>query len=166
VTSRGIVRDGEHEWRSLDEVHKECLRCGLRLFFYEGGVYGPRSWVTYDHFGATIQTRILPQRAGTFGACMPRPQAEWVLIEYTGNPDKWPGCERIMHKPLGAAGHLLDPGVVPTPMCEKELQWFELGPPRTHVGWNWCAVCLPIPRRRAPALPAPAHRGKKFGRGF
>lgn len=158
MNSRAVVREGEHEWRSLDEEHKECLRCGLRLFMYAGGVYGPRGWITYDHFGATIQTRILPQRAGTFGNCNPRPQADWVLIEYTGNPDRFPGCERIMHKPLGAAGHLLDEGVIPSPMCAKDVQWFELGPSREHVGWNWCATCFATPRARPRQLPAPERK--------
>jgi hypothetical protein len=71
---------------------------------------------------------------------------ELVVIDYTGDPDFHPGCERFMHRVRDAAdpasSALAAPAAAPTACGFPAVAW-ELGPARIHVGWTWCLECFP-----------------------
>lgn len=168
----GIVstREREHEWIEYDEHHKGCLHCGLRLF-WTPGAYGQRGWVTMTYSGVPAPF-MLTSGGSSFGDCHPPPEppiAETVLIEYTGDPDRHPYCERYMHRlPGGRSSSLVNVSTL-RPVCGWACEWWELGPARDHVGWTWCGDCfygrgprardrpealkgrLPLPARARPA---------------
>jgi hypothetical protein len=174
-------RKREHTWREYDEHHRACDVCGLRLFWTRGTAYGQRGWVLMTHTGI-VSPHLLGDGGGDFGWCEPPedpPIAETVLIEYTGDPDVHPGCERFMHRvrgmPRDGAAALLDLRTI-RPACGWRCEWWELGPARDHVGWTWCFECwsrgstrhvrisqvrpeLPPPRPRE-LEPAPRNRLK------
>ena len=137
--------NADHIWKEYDEHHRACLRCGLRLFWTQGTAYGQRGWVLLTYNGITSPP-LLSATAGNFGACTPPPAppiAETVIIEYTGDPDRHPSCERFMHRlPGGSSAALLDVRAGVDPVCGWICQWWELGPARDHVGWTWCGDCF------------------------
>lgn len=130
-----------HEWREYDEHHRACDRCGLRVFWGKGNY---RGWVLMDWRGVPSPPLLGSRGGGDFGACVPAPHGIPVLIEYTGDPDVHPGCERIMHRApeASSSGALLDVASL-RPLCGWRCQWWELGPSRQWHGWNWCADCFP-----------------------
>jgi len=139
------LNDG-HEWQEYDPFHRACVRCGLRLFMAhrDGRVKG---WQTVDWRGVPGPLMIAA-RGGGWGQCSPPPAPpipEPVIIEYTGDPDQHPGCERIMHAAGGLSGSA--GGLVAvtglTPACGVLPSWWELGPARAWHGWNWCPECFP-----------------------
>jgi hypothetical protein len=149
-----------HDWLEYDETHRACRRCGLRLF-WTPGAYGQRGWLLVDYNGVT-QGLMLASRGGGFGECSPpmRPErpmpAETVIIEYTGDPDRHPSCERYMHKlPRHGPEALMDLRTL-LPVCRWQAVWWEIGPARDHVGWTWCGDCFPGkgPPRGPPLPPA------------
>lgn len=145
----------DHDWLDYDEHHKACRRCGLRLFFTAKGTnYGQVGWVLVTHGGVTAPN-LLGSGAGKWGRCDPPPKppvAETVLIDYTGDPDIHPGCERYMHRLPPAAAALLDLKAL-TPVCGYRAEWWELGPARDHAGWTWCLDCWGRGKRRPVELP-------------
>jgi len=177
VTGLASTRELDHDWIEYDETHKACTRCGLRLF-WTAGAYGHRGWITMTHFG--VPSPHMLTSGGGFGACTPPkdpPIAETVLIEYTGDPDVHPYCERYMHRlPGGSSRALVDLRTL-RPVCGWSCEWWELGPARDHVGWTFCGDCFAgrgpardvrqfHPERaalppRARALPAPKPRQLK-----
>jgi hypothetical protein len=134
-----------HEWQEYDPFHKACTRCGLRVFMrhQDGRV---RGWQTVDWRGMPGPL-MLAARGEPGGACTPPPAPpipEPVIIEYTGDPDQHPGCERVMHVAggLGSAAGLVSVTSL-VPACGVLPLWWELGPARQWHGWNWCATCFP-----------------------
>lgn len=134
----------EHHWREYDEHHRACDRCGLRVFRrkHQNGELA-REWVMMDWRGVPSPP-LLGSSGGGFGSCKLPPKGFPVLIEYTGDPDVYPGCERIMHRAPEASSSsaLLDLGSL-RPVCGWRCQFWELGPSREWHGWNWCADCYP-----------------------
>jgi hypothetical protein len=167
----------EHQWIVYDENHRGCPRCGLRLSFHR------ERWTLINYFGQPT-SHLLGDGRGAFGSCTPPRQTSdlLVLIDYTGDPDVHPGCERFMHRikeetlpadPRAAGGAALVQLGAVVPACSFRPTWWELGPPRKHQGWTWCADCFPLesikghrsdrahsgPRLESaqrPALPPPA----------
>lgn len=69
---------------------------------------------------------------------------ELVVIDYTGDPDRHPGCERFMHRIRDAAdGHRATVVEAAPTACGYPAVAWELGPARLHVGWTWCLDCFP-----------------------
>lgn len=145
----------EHEWIEHDRDHRECRRCGTRLLWQNG-----KGWLGYDRNGVWTSPRI--------GGCSGRPEAfgDLVLIDYTGNPDVYPGCERFMHQLKHADPALARAGAAQVARCGYAPEFWEIGTIRDHVGWTFCLACFgvgrtrPIVKTRAPshvALP-PAPR--------
>lgn len=145
----------EHQWLEYDETHRGCPRCGLRVFLSPNG----RGWVLVNYYGVPT-SNLLADVTGGFGSCSPPPIGSElvVLIDYTGDPDLTPGCERFMHRipdahvPSGGSGAggsavVLLGSVLP--VCGYRPVWWELGPPRKHIGWTWCADCFPQERIKA-----------------
>lgn len=66
-----------------------------------------------------------------------------VLIEHTGDPARYPSCERVMHEPapVVATCEIALPGT-PT-ACGVTLEFCSLDEPREQTGWNWCPACFP-----------------------
>jgi len=129
-----LVRQGAHLWNVLDDEHRECVRCGLRLF-----KHARRGWVLVDFFGKPNDVALLGSGAGgdAWGVCnarRPPSPEDVVLIEYTGDPDVHPGCERRMHALVGSGGDA-------RPACGVPLTFWEVGPLRAHPGWTWCPSC-------------------------
>ena len=145
----------DHDWLDYDETHKACLRCGLRLFWSKGTAYGQRGWVLVDFNGVT-SPNLLGTGSGKFGRCTPperTPVVETVLIDYTGDPEIHPSCERYMHRlPPAPKDALLDVKTL-VPVCGYRAEWWELGPSRDHVGWSWCLDCWGRGKPRAVDLP-------------
>ena len=58
-----------------------------------------RGWVLVNYWGVPT-SNLLADVAGGFGSCTPPPIGSElvVLIDYTGDPDLSPGCERFMHR--------------------------------------------------------------------
>jgi len=131
-----------HTWRIYDPNHRACERCGLRLFYTTVGAVGfgrGSGWLMLDFAGRPS----LPMLGGRNGLaeCTPPAAGEPVFIAYSGNPEIWPGCERVMHRhPEGAA--LLDLGAL-VPSCGLRCAFWELGPARHSLGWTWCQDCYP-----------------------
>jgi hypothetical protein len=182
--------DEGHQFLEYDENHRGCARCGLRVFRSPTA----RGWTLVNYWGVPT-SNLLADVSGGFGSCRPPPRSDLVvLIDYTGDPDRFPGCERFMHRlresfvpqTSSAAGgsQIVKLGMV-LPVCGFRPEFWELGPPRDHIGWTWCADCFPgekrtgrrsdreqsegpaLPRARRPrelpppaprALPAPAPR--------
>lgn len=157
-----------HTWFDYDDSHRSCLRCGLRVAKFALS-YGRANWVVYNFFG-------VPSPPLFDGGCRPPPAPpieESVFIQYTGNPDEHPGCERIMHRfPGGSYQGLIDLATV-RPVCGARAVFWEIGPARDWPGWTWCLDCwvmriyrgrkLPdvhaqLPPKPAPALPAPVKK--------
>lgn len=136
----------EHDWIVYDDDHRACRHCGLRLFFKSGdSTHGGRGWVLLNYWGVTSPLLLGGGGEMRFGGCttpVEPPIAESVIIDYTGDPDVYPMCERFMHRvpPSSAAGALLDLRTL-TPVCGYKPTWWELGPARVHDGWTWCAEC-------------------------
>ena len=175
---------GAHDWRVYDEHHRGCVRCGLRLFYSAGtnSDAGGRGWRFLSFYGVPSALMLRADDLEPFGGCTPPSAAgETVLIEYTGNPDHFPGCERIMHRipPASSDAVLLDLASI-QPFCKVKCLFWELGPARAHPGWNWCWECYPgrsarpqqfapvareLPKattKATPKLPKPRKkRGKK-----
>jgi len=107
--------------------------------------------MAYNHHGQPFGHLMLADRAGTFGTCVPIRFAETVLIEYSGDPDVYPGCERIQHHVSAAKMRtaLTHPGSPILPSCRARLTWWELGPARRAPGWTWCRKCWHTDRRIA-----------------
>lgn len=158
-----------HQWREYDPFHRACERCGLRVFMrhQDGRV---RGWQTVDWRGVPGPL-VLGAQAGGWGDCVlpPTPPiADAVIIEYTGDPDQHPGCERVMHAVGGPvererSHHVAAPAglVVVTelaPACGVLPQWWELGKACAWVGWNWCAECFPT---REPHHVPPSEQAKQ-----
>ena len=146
----------QHNWREYDEDHRACDRCGLRLFrrkHPDGRV--SREWVLLTWNGVPVANLLAgPGQNTNFGGCVqPRrlgagggsinSGGSLVLIEYTGDPDIYFGCERVMHALPDAS----EPGLLNVanlrPKCGWACEFWELGPARYHAGWNWCATCFP-----------------------
>jgi hypothetical protein len=160
-------RYGGHDWRIYDDTHRACVACGLRLFRH-----AVRGWLLLSFNGVPSQMPLLGSRfdPGAFGACSPPAAGELVFIEYTGDPDKHPGCERIMHR--------VPPSLVPreedalsavasmVPPCRVLADFWEVGPARSWSGWNWCQECFPgrEPRHRAPSSEPPPQDWRKKAR--
>lgn len=130
-----------HDWTILDSTHRECRRCGLRIFLQHDG-YGYRFWASLDHNGVPGPAML----SGDAAKCEPPPPApiaQQVIVEYTGHPDRSPGCERVMHRiPRARGAALLDPSQV-RPACKRRFTWWEVGAARDHLGWSWCPKCYP-----------------------
>lgn len=140
------AREREHEWIEYDDSHRACRHCGLRLF-YSQGAYGRRGWLLLNYFGVLQPLHMIGTDAGdslSFGTCtlpVQPPIAESVIIDYTGDPDVHPECERFMHRvPPSSGAALLDVRSL-VPACGFRPTWWELGPARVHDGWTWCADC-------------------------
>lgn len=58
--------------------------------------------------------------------------------------------------PAAPGAGLLDLAAV-MPLCRVKCEFWELGPARNWVGWNWCADCFPVRAKRPAQLP-PAPR--------
>jgi hypothetical protein len=143
------TRPGPHQWKIYDEKHRGCTRCGLRLF-WTSGAYGSRGWVLVTGDGELI-SRVLGDGYDVWGRCEPptNTSAELVVVEYTGDPDNHPGCERFIHRLTG--GELergrSGPGLVELgamlPACGWHPMFWEIAPARIHHGWTWCGDCFP-----------------------
>lgn len=131
-----------HDWIIFDEEHQACRRCGLRLWRRGAG-----AWKQVTANGVPASFGLLPD--GSRVECK-RPRnllPEVVVIDYTGDPDIHPGCERFMHRVRDAADPasspaLYQPGAAPTACGFPAVAW-ELGAARVHVGWTWCLDCFP-----------------------
>lgn len=138
--ARELIRQGEHVWDIIDDEHRACVACGLRLFLHRS-----RGWVLLDFFGRPNDMRLLGD-GGQWGTCRPPPAGAvaTVVIEYTGDPDIHPGCERIMHALAGDPSRALvgSRSAVRT-VCRGTPAIWELGPSRDHPGWTWCPLCWP-----------------------
>jgi len=145
-----VTRGGPHRWRIYDEKHRACDVCGLRLFWTEGA-YGSRGWVLVTGDGVMISRVLSDSTSDAWGRCE-RPtntSVELCVIEYTGDPDRHPGCERFMH--LVAGVELQEgrgrPGLVELdaldPACGWKPMFWEVGPARWHAGWTLCGDCFP-----------------------
>jgi hypothetical protein len=130
-----------HDWQVFDDTHQACKRCGLRLWRKGAG-----AWNAVTANGVPAPFGLLPD--GSELKCV-RPRnllPGLVVIDYTGDPDVHPGCERFMHRirdehdPPSSA--LAVPGGAPTACGFPAVAW-ELGPPRLHLGWTWCLDCYP-----------------------
>jgi hypothetical protein len=145
----------QHTWLEYDEKHRGCPVCGLRVFLSPSG----RGWVLVNYYGQPT-SNLLADVSGGFGSCQPPAQSSKlvVLIDYTGDPDRFPGCERFMHRikdepqindPSGAGGAAVVLLGSVLPICGFRPTWWELGPPRKHQGWTWCLDCWPEERSGA-----------------
>lgn len=145
----------QHNWLEYDEHHRGCPVCGLRVFWSPTG----RGWVLVNYYGQPT-SNLLADVTGGWGSCNPPAQSSKlvVLIDYTGDPDRFPGCERFMHRikdepqindpsSAGGAAVVLLGSVLP--VCGFRPTWWELGPPRKHQGWTWCLDCWPDERKGA-----------------
>jgi hypothetical protein len=141
-----------HDWIVFDEEHQACRRCGLRLWRQ-----GSAPWKAVTANGVPASHGLLPD--GSRVACVPPTNllVELVIIDYTGDPDRHPGCERFMHRIRGAdepGNAIVVPGAAPTACGFQPMGW-EVGQARTHIGWTWCADCYPDrPRARGRLAPA------------
>ena len=134
--------DLPHDWQIYDLKHQSCRRCGLRIF-WTSGAYGAVGWVTLTGDGVMLTTR----GADAAPPCH-RPRnvsVELIIIEYTGDPDKHPGCERFMHR---LADEELERTGRPSlgnmlPRCGWQARFWEIGPARIHPGWTVCGDCWP-----------------------
>lgn len=131
-----------HDWQVFDDTHQACKRCGLRLWRARTG----GSWNAVTSNGVPAPFGLLPD--GSPLECV-RPRnllPGVVVIDYTGDPDRHPGCERFMHRVRDEAdpssSALAVPAAAPTACGYPAVAW-ELGPPRLHVGWTWCLECFP-----------------------
>ena len=134
-----------HDWQVFDDTHQACKRCGLRLWRARNG----GSWNAVTGDGVPAPFGLLPD--GSPIKCAPPRNVlpGVVVIDYTGDPDQHPGCERFMHRigevaaaELAAALTLGLPSRAPTACGFPAVAW-EIGPPRLHVGWTWCLDCFP-----------------------
>jgi len=130
-----------HDWQVFDDTHQACKRCGLRLWRARSG----GSWNAVTANGVPASFGLLPD--GSRLEC--RPQTNQlpllVVIDYTGDPDRHPGCERFMHRirdGFDPAPALTLLEAAPTACGYPAVAW-ELGPARLHVGWTWCLDCFP-----------------------
>jgi hypothetical protein len=150
-----------HDWLVFDDTHQSCKRCGLRLWRARSG----GSWNAVTANGVPASFGLLPD--GSRLEC--RPQTNQlpllVVIDYTGDPDRHPGCERFMHRirdgfdPASPALTLLE--AAPTACGYPAVAW-ELGPARLHVGWTWCLDCFPE-RAGARGRVAPPEHVRRAG---
>jgi hypothetical protein len=130
-----------HDWIVYDDQHQACRRCGLRLWRRGAG-----AWQAVTSNGVPAPFGLLPD--GSRVECSrPRNQLPGVVvIDYTGDPDIHPGCERFMHRVRDEAdppsSALAVPAAAPTACGFPAVAW-ELGAPRLHVGWTWCLDCFP-----------------------
>jgi hypothetical protein len=130
-----------HDWIVFDDQHQSCRRCGLRLWRVGAG-----SWNAVTLNGVPAPFGLLPD--GNPIKCAPPRNLlpGLVVIDYTGDPDRHPGCERFMHRVRDeadpASSALAVPGGAPTACGYPAVAW-ELGPPRLHLGWTWCLDCYP-----------------------
>jgi len=151
-----------HDWQVFDDTHQACKRCGLRLWRARSG----GSWNAVTANGVPASFGLLPD--GSRLEC--RPQTNQlpllVVIDYTGDPDRHPGCERFMHRVRDSfdpspSPALALPAAAPTACGYPAVAW-ELGPARLHVGWTWCLDCFPERAgdgaRQRLALPPHAER--------
>jgi hypothetical protein len=131
-----------HDWQVFDDTHQACKRCGLRLWRARSG----GSWNAVTGDGVPAPFGLLPD--GSPIKCAPPRNVlpGLVVIDYTGDPDRHPGCERFMHRVRDEAdpssSALAVPAAAPTACGYPAVAW-ELGPPRLHVGWTWCLECFP-----------------------
>jgi hypothetical protein len=144
-----------HTFVEYDEHHRGCPTCGLRVFWSPSG----RGWVLVNYYGQPT-SNLLADVTGGWGSCNPPAQSSKlvVLIDYTGDPDQFPGCERFMHR-IKDAPQINDPSAAGgaavvllgsvLPICGFRPTWWELGPPRKHQGWTWCLDCWPDERQAA-----------------
>lgn len=146
LVSQRRARARAHDWVEYDENHRACRHCGLRLF-YSHGAYGRRGWLLLNYFGVLQPLHMIGSDSGdslSFGECslpVEPPIAETVIIDYTGDPDVHPECERFMHRvPPSSGAALLDPRTL-RPACGYCPEFWELGPARVHDGWTWCLEC-------------------------
>jgi hypothetical protein len=137
-----------HDFNELDALHRECRRCGLRVF-WTPGAYGSRGWLAFDRYGVPLPKMLGAGDGLEFGECTPEAggaeQVEIVIIEWTGHPSHYPGCERIMHRwPAGGGS---SPALARTedllPACGTRIPFWEVGTAREHTGWTWCPLCFP-----------------------
>lgn len=131
-----------HDWQVFDDCHQSCKRCGLRLWRARSG----GSWNAVTGDGVPASFGLLPD--GSRVECR-RPRnllPAIVVIDYTGDPDRHPGCERFMHRVRDeadpASSALAVPAAAPTACGYPAVAW-ELGPARLHIGWTWCLDCFP-----------------------
>jgi hypothetical protein len=131
-----------HDWQLFDERHRACSRCGLRLFYSDGAAGFGRGWLTVDHAG--VPSRPMLNGAGGLASCSPKARiGEAVFIAYSGDPDRYPGCERVQHRPPAEqAGAIVDFASI-RPACGRRCAFWELGPARYTLGWTWCQKCFP-----------------------
>jgi hypothetical protein len=130
-----------HDWQVFDDCHQSCKRCGLRLWRARSG----GSWKAVTGDGVPASFGLLPD--GSPVECRPPRNLlpGVVVIDYTGDPDRHSGCERFMHRVRDEADPgpaLANPGGAPT-ACGFPAVFWELGPPRLHLGWTWCLDCFP-----------------------
>lgn len=131
-----------HDWVIYDETHRACSRCSVRLHL------GRMGWTLTDYRGVPSMP-LLGDGSGGFGGCVapPAPVIEAALIDYTGDPDLHPGCERYVHRLVdnrvgdGSVAALVHAGAVRT-VCGFQPTWWEIGPARDWHGWSWCADCF------------------------
>ncbi len=162
---------GQHNWLEYDEDHRGCPRCGLRVFKSKQG----RGWVLVNYYGQPT-SNLLADVSGGFGSCSPPPSSGLVvLIDYTGDPDIHPGCERFMHRiqdaqlprdPRADGGAAIVQLGSVLPVCGYRPQFWELGPPRKHIGWTFCLDCFPNEKggaRHSDRKSKPAQLPQGFG---
>lgn len=154
VSGRALPGE-QHNWLEYDEDHRGCPRCGLRVFRSPT----QRGWTLVNYYGVPT-SNLLADHSGGFGSCHAPPYTGdlVVLIDYTGDPDRFPGCERFMHRirdeqiptqPGAAGGSQLVHLSSVLPACGYKPEFWELGPPRKHIGWTFCADCFPTEKIRA-----------------
>jgi hypothetical protein len=155
--SRG--ESSAHDWIHYDADHRACQRCGLRLYRLKGD----REWRSYDWRGVPGPVLLGDGSGrGGWGSCSPPPAPpvpELVIIQYTGHPDAFPGCERVMHRmPEGHDAAIVQIEQV-RPPCGRRFAFWEVGPARRWQGWNWCRDCYPEQRpHHVPPVEAAAAR--------
>ena len=160
------MRETPHEWKIYDERHRSCVRCGLRLVFFRGNAYGASGWTLITGDGVMI-SHVLADSSESWGRCEPptNTSVELVIVEYTGDPDQHPGCERFMHRVQGGEVERGrgGPGLVAldafAPACGWRPMFWEVAPARLHPGWTLCGDvgCFPGKGPRA----ADCHEGRR-----
>lgn len=127
-----------------------------------------RGWQSMNWRGQPGPLMLQAREGDAWGTCSPPPKPpipEPVIIEYTGDPDQHPGCERVMHC-VEAHGAALVAVAALAPACGVLPTWWELGPARASEGWTWCRECFPerkphhLPPKRRSEVPPPRAIGE------
>ena len=103
------AQNARHMSAMINAFEKDLANEGIKPLHIEGG--NNSGWVLVDFNGVT-SPNMLGSGGSKFGECTPptrAPVVETVLIDYTGDPEIHPSCERYMHRlPPAPEGALLD----------------------------------------------------------